>query len=351
MSKDAEDRLDSLFAAYAASLAARDVPWPSTDEEIDDALDEFEALQQKQADPAFTAESITPRPLRLPRSVEATAPEDPAGLKSLFGVVRQAYEHTSDGASVDYLIADPDLNVQFVQACWSLGARAPQYELTRSLLNLRKAGRLGRVHGVRRHRVPRATLERYLFSIEFAMRLVQDAALAKGQVRLTLDRILCDPSRGRDFVEIAQSLSSGLSPFDCRWAALCLRKGINRERASRAALPSASSFRDVGPIAEVRPDRLDPTAGLYWLRQEGRDIYVGSSTNLRALVERLLKVPFDRLGRAGGLFDAGGQVPGLRLFVTADGTPTARAADDARTALVMRHQPRLNLNVTPGRAA
>ena len=346
MHQDNEAQLDALLADYAAELASRSVPWPETDDEIDAALDKF------QAESVQPAASLPERHrVRLPRSVEPEREDDLGGLRQLPGIVKEAYLHASNGASIDLLVADPERNAAFVQACWSLGAQAPQYDLVRTLLNLRKAGKLGRVRGVRPYRVPRRDLESYAFAVEFSLRLVQDLARFRQDLHLSLDRVLCDPTYGREFVEVAQALSPGLTPLNCRWAALCLRKGMRWDRVSHSKTPPQEAFHDLGSLRDARSPELDQVAGLYWLRHDDRDVYVGSSTDLQAIMGRLRQVPFDRMGRIGGLFETPVTDSSLRLLVHPDATATTRATENARTSLVLQHRPRLNLFAASSRAA
>ena len=52
------------------------------------------------------------------------------------GIVREAYLEVFDGFSTDRVIADPDRNCLFVQACWKRGAQASQAFLNLSLIHI-----------------------------------------------------------------------------------------------------------------------------------------------------------------------------------------------------------------------
>ena len=207
-------------------------------------------------------------------------------------IVREAYLEVYDGFSTDRVVADPDRNCLFVQACWKRGAQASQAFLNRQLLNARKANKIGKVEGVKSYRVPRSQMDNYLFASEVGLRLVQDIQHVKHGRRVSLDDILCDPKLGKTFVEVAKSVTPGFKPVDYRWAALSVRKAFNRQ-AKKGVELKIPEFERLGTRDRIRPSKLPKSSGFFWLACEDLSFYIGHSNSIRQQIEMLIDSQFE----------------------------------------------------------
>ena len=126
-----------------------------------------------------------------------------------------AFDATCQGFSPDRVVADPDLNANFVAEALRLGLTDAAANLNRNLLNLRKRGLLP---GRKSKRTSFHDEENYRFAAEMAVRFLER------RDGISLDSIICDPERAAEFDSFAARLAPGFSPLQYRWAALNLRK-------------------------------------------------------------------------------------------------------------------------------
>jgi DNA modification methylase len=180
------------------------------------------------------------------------------------------------GLSTDRVIADPELNDRFLQACRRLGLPGQPSEWNLRLMNLRKAGRLSGIPRSQKTLMSREEIDRYSFACEIAMEQL------KKQAR-TLDSALCDPAQAADFDRYVRSmLAQDVSSFVIRWVALHIRKRrmwikqAARELTAVQPLPKRSHM-----ISALDWKALPESAGLYWLRSPGNKLYVGETLDLR----------------------------------------------------------------------
>ena len=256
-------------------------------------------------------------------------------------IVREAYLEVYDGFSTDRVVADPDQNCLFVQACWKRGAQASQADLNRLLLNARKAKKIGKVEGVKPYRVAREQLDKYLFASEISWRLLQDIENYKNGRRIALDDVLCDPKLGKSFVSIASSITPGYKPVDYRWAALTVRKAFNR-RASKATKPVQPVFDTLGLRDQIRPSRLPIDPGFFWLKSGDFDFYIGHTSSVRKQIELLIDTGFEeKLAevQSDSLFE-----PEPFIFSIASFSGhSASKRDPVKRMLVEEFKPRMNV--------
>lgn len=217
--------------------------------------------------------------------------------------IRIAFQQVSQGYSVDRIIADPELNKNFISACNELGVSKSAAELNRSLLNLRKSGQLKSTGDIGRTRP--ANVEDYRFASEIAARHIEQ------RHQTTLDRILCDPQLADEFDLVASQLAPGYSSLEYRWAALRLRKTskLKPELVLRVAQIQSADF---GPIEKIQPQDLPDTQGIYIFYSISETLYVGEASNLRKRVAKHLDHS-DRKALAHWLWANG--VKDLRLEV------------------------------------
>lgn len=335
--------------------------WPSTETELDSFLSDVEECSLGIEDQDVRVANVLSRIEEAERAATHTqqgcqrllfdddsekagtsdAAEPYQSKLDFAGIVRDAYLEVFDGFSTDRVIADPDRNCLFVQACWKRGAQASQGELNRQLMNARKANRIGKIEGVQRYVVPRELMDSYLFASEVALRTIQDLEYHRQDRCVSLDDILCEPTLGRKFLEIAASISPGHQPVDYRWAALTIRKAFNRGSRKHAekAIPE---FELLGCRDRIRPSRIPKDAGFFWLKCGRVDFYIGHSQELRSQIEMLVESGFEeRLAncQSSWLFE-----PEPASFLIAsmpDRSATER--DGIKRSLVDSFKPRVNV--------
>ena len=87
------------------------------------------------ADPATSAPS-TAKP---PRPRRRLTPEETAQIDR--GII-EAYKKTHQGLSVDHLVADPERNAAFLEACKKIGVPGFPAQWNLGLMRIRKSGKL-----------------------------------------------------------------------------------------------------------------------------------------------------------------------------------------------------------------
>jgi hypothetical protein len=204
---------------------------------------------------------------------------------SLVPLVIQAFTEMRDGWSADYVILNPERNLDFLQQCWRLGAAATPEELNWTLMNARKDGKLTSAQRSKRYSIAKTELDRFSFAAEMALRELQDRAwIEEGRENLSLDKLLCSPRMAGQFDELAKKLSPGKSLLEYRWAAMTLRKA--RRLATRSV--TLPLFDKIGLLEDVRSSQLPTDGGLYWVSFEDRSAFVGVAHNLRIQVDSFI---------------------------------------------------------------
>jgi DNA modification methylase len=192
----------------------------------------------------------------------------------------EAFERTHNGFSMDRIVADPDLNKEFVMACTNLGLAGDARTWNMLLFRLRKAGRLSHIETLRRTSIPWDECDEFLFASEIAWQMLLDDHSAR-----SLDEILCDPELAAQFDEIAGRFAPGHKPLDYRWGALKLRKEARYARSRAMILkPPDRFFGKMLPIDELGAKNLPEKPGLFVLSEDEnrtRNLYAGETLNLR----------------------------------------------------------------------
>jgi len=246
--------------------------------------------------------------------------------------IRQAFEFVCDGYSEDRVVADPELNQKFVVECQRLCLEAPVRDLNRALLNLRKGGSLCR-SGRSKATIFRDQDE-YRFASEIAVRFLER------RDRVSLDEIICDPEKAREFDELAMKISPGYSPLQYRWAAFSLRK----RRALRPeiighALPSTSVT--VVPVNELIVGDLSADQGLYIFFDQTQTLYVGEAANLQKRIRKHLDHS-DNKGLARWLWEHGADEIFIELHYL-DATIETRIRRALEAELITTRRPLFNV--------
>lgn len=194
-------------------------------------------------------------------------------------LIKQAFVAASGGWSPDRVVADPNLNAQFIAECRRLGLNQEAKLLNRQLLNARKAKLL---QGLPR---PRRTVLTRTEGIQFAAEVA--ARFLEHQLQVTLDDILCDPELSHRFDEIASEVESGFLPLQYRWAALYLRKAklLQPELLSQVVVPTSIQL---GLVDHLELSAIPVEQGLYIFYGAKGTLYVGEADNLRRRIQKHL---------------------------------------------------------------
>jgi hypothetical protein len=193
-------------------------------------------------------------------------------------VVREVFLTIREERSPDVLIADPDLNLLFLEQCRLHGLSESSLVLNLCLLNLRKSGAL---KGIKSKRTIVKRQHEFRFASEIAIRFLE----RRDQV--SLDHILCDPARAAQFDEVALEIAPGFKPFEYRWAALNLRKRkkLRPEILARVVPPDALIF---CKIEDLKIEDVPARPGLYMFLEKNGALYVGECQNLRKRIGKHL---------------------------------------------------------------
>jgi site-specific DNA-methyltransferase (adenine-specific) len=255
------------------------------------------------ADPATSAPT-TAKPIRKQRKL---SPHEAAEIDR--GII-DSYKKTHKGLSVDHIVADPELNARFLEACKKIGVPGFPAQWNQGLMRIRKSGKLP--HSKKRDRVRTFhEMDAYSFAAEVAM---HQLSLEIGE---TLDGLLCNPDLAGQFDELAAAYAPGHSPFEYRWAALSLRKRAKEAKRLaesdycewlRRPLPRSKNLR-----GRKWADSNGP--GVYVLHAAGKQrLYVGETFDLVGRIERIMQIPaWQRLHATGvTILPDGGKAFGLQ---------------------------------------
>ena len=130
-----------------------------------------------------------------------------------------AFYAAHDGYSIDWLLANPQLQAAFHDACRETGLIGGPADWNRELLRFRKTGEFPKRGQIKKVHVADDELDAYSFAAEIAWRLTSDKFDGP-----SLDEIFCDPAKAAYFDRAAKRFAPGFEPAQYRWAALRLRK-------------------------------------------------------------------------------------------------------------------------------
>lgn len=246
-------------------------------------------------------------------------------------MLRQAFEAVRSGFSPDRVVADPELNQQFLHECIRLGLSASPATLNRGLLNLRKRGELRNLHSLR---TTFANEGEYRFAAEMAVRFLER------RDGLSLDAIICDPDLATQFDQVAAAIAPGYSSLQYRWAALRIRKArrLQPEILAQIAPPTAiSNWR----VDELVLSAIPSEQGLYLFFTPSEPLYAGESHNLRSRLTKHIDHS-DNKGLARWLWQFGTDQLHLQVQTLPDSTSTkVRRALEAE--LIRSRRPLFNI--------
>lgn len=190
------------------------------------------------------------------------------------GIV-EAFRKTSQGYSADRVVADPDLNREFLAECHRQGLTAEPAVLNRTLFRLRKSGKLQSIPTEQRTEFRWEETDDYLFASEIAWRQIHDQSGA------SIDDILCNPELVAQFDQIAAKFAPGFTSLQYRWAALKLRKvqnaaGSRSTKLSKVRFPKSWSSHDDEHLKELHGE-----PGLYMVYgADSKPLYAGETFDL-----------------------------------------------------------------------
>jgi site-specific DNA-methyltransferase (adenine-specific) len=259
-----------------------------------------------------------------------------AAKRNLRELVREAivdaFYKTHDGYSIDWMLAEPNLQAAFHEACREAGLIGSAGDWNRKLLRLRKTGRFPKRGPVKKVHFSDEALDTFSFAAEMAWRKTSDKFGGP-----SLDEILCDPVKATYFDRAAKRFASRFEPTQFRWAALRLRK------ASRDLVNDVKQFhfvfahRDFDRFQKWRgfkPKRLAGQGGIYLLRDENKmPLYVGQALDLGRRLAQHAECPA-----------VSDEVAQVSVIATAD-LPGEEYRAAFKEDLVRRYKSRWNVNL------
>jgi len=266
---------DDVVGRALAGVEVDEYGWPIDDNNFDLYLQQFDEVKNTSEE---SREEVQGFLFDVPK-----APDEEPAVAEIYKTLRAAFLDVNEHRSSDYVIADPKRNSLFVHACWKRGIEGTQVELNRLLLRARKSSKFGKIPNVEQYRVPREVIEKYEFASEVAARLLQDRVFHREGNWVSLDDILCEPKLGRQFLAIAESITPGFEERDYRWAALSIRKAMNRKVATSKDL-ERPAFRLLGSADSFSFETIPEQPGFFEIMRSGIVFYVGHASNLREKV-------------------------------------------------------------------
>lgn len=251
-------------------------------------------------------------------------------------VVEAAFRDVHEGRSSDDVIIDDELNKRFLETCHRRLPKISPSELNWALINLRKASGLGAVTTKRR-------LLRhgdYLHAAEVAARILED------KYGLNTDRILCSPSKRREFDQVAVGIAPDVSPYCLRKAALSLRK---RRKLKPELIKRVAEWKTrvkTYPAQELvdEPEKIPRDPGVYIFRDKEGFLYIGEAGNLRLRVTQHLDHS-DRKALARYLWGNGVEylTVDLHIFDPHSAAKKVEARRAYESDLIASRRPKFNL--------
>ena len=222
----------------------------------------------RQLDSAL-AMPVPARPSRAPRSCSMHSRQTRRCANVVRDAIVEAFYAAHDGYSIDWLLANPQLQAAFHEACREAGLIGGPADWNRELLRLRKTGGFPKRGQIKKVHVSDDELDAYNFAAEIAWRLTNDKFDGP-----SLDEIFCDPEKAAYFDRTAKRFAPGFEPAQYRWAALRLRK------ASRDLVDEVKQYhfvfakRDFSRFQDwsrFKPSRFAGQPGIYLLRGDDKD--------------------------------------------------------------------------------
>jgi DNA modification methylase len=236
------------------------------------------------------------------------------------------------GFSIDWLLANPDLQTAFHEACRNAALIGGPADWNRELLRLRKTGAFPKRGTIQKFQIPDDQLDRFSFAAEIAWRLASDKF-----PDASLDEILCDPTKAAYFDRAAKRFASAFKPAEYRWAALRLRKATRElvEDVKQFHFVFAKrDFQRFQPFGRLNPSRFQRTPAVYLLRDQWKQpLYIGRTMNLG-----------DRLQQHVATSAVSNEAVQLSV-IAGDDLPSLDYHAAFKEDLVRRYEPRWNVHL------
>ena len=255
------------------------------------------------------SKATAPEKTRAPRP-KSKASKRPQDFEQ--GIVN-VYTTVQKGCSVDRMLADPELNATFVDACKKSGLEGSPVQWNQALLRIRKTGKLPGLKS-RAKTFTFSQMDPFSFASEIAMQQLS------AECDTTLDGLLCDPELAARFDQIAASFAPGYSPLEYRWAALAIRKRAKTAKKLAAQLHQewlALKLPRAKPITSNGWGKYE-CPGVYVLSNRRRQqLYVGETQNVARRLGQLAEVDsWESLGPSSVKIISGVDKPiGLQSFL------------------------------------
>jgi site-specific DNA-methyltransferase (adenine-specific) len=260
-------------------------------------------------------------------------PSPNRGLRELVDdAIVDAFYAANRGYSIDWLLADPQLQATFHKACQDVGLIGRAADWNRELMRLRKTGRFPKRGRIKKVAIADSELGSYSFAAEIAWRLTSDKFGAP-----SLDEILCDPDKTAYFDRAAKRFAPGFEPVQYRWAALRLRKATRQlvdDVKKYHFVFGKRDFHRFQTWRSIQPARLAGQSGVYLLRKSDKTpLLVGRTLDLGHRLAQHAECPTisDRVGQIS--------------LIVGDELPGGEYQDAFKEELVRRYAPCWNVNL------
>jgi predicted GIY-YIG superfamily endonuclease len=236
------------------------------------------------------------------------------------------------------VVLQDDLNNRFLAKCQERLPEVAAAECNWTLLDLRKAGRMGAVATKRERQDP----DEYQYAAEIAARFVQD------KCEQSIGRLLCDPVRRAEFDTAALAVAPEVEAYQLCKAAFGLRKArrLQPELVVRVADWNKEvvtlSAAEIAANGKLVPD----SPGIYIFRDSIGYLYIGESYSLRHRVTQHLDHS-DRKSLAHYLWENGNREITVELHAFAKDSP-AKDKNHRRayeSELIKSRKPQFNLTL------
>jgi site-specific DNA-methyltransferase (adenine-specific) len=244
-----------------------------------------------------------------------------------------AFYATNDGHSTDWLLASPDLQANFHDACHDAGLIGSPLDWNRRLLRLRKSGHFPKEGELKKIHFSAIEMDNYGFAAEIAWRLTTERFRDA-----SLDEILCDPEKADFFDRTAKRFAAHYNAAGCRWAALRLRKAskelVHEMKQFHFVVGSRDFPRRAINWQSCDFNRYGGKPGVYLLQDEEKNqLFLDRTLDLGGRLEQHYRSA------------SSARRIGYVSMIPADELPAPDYQDALKVDLVRRYDPPLNVNI------
>lgn len=283
-----------------------------------EAAEEERKKNAKSSKTATTVKRTTKNHSQLPLRFGFSLCAQQASLQEeTISALLYSYFRASRGASLEYVLLDPDLNAEFQTSCDEQQVALSPFERNRYLFLLRSQGRLVDPSSDSIESTPQkvSSKAQLVFQFEqippsdwyaidaalFATEVAWKRILDRGP-EFSIEEIFCDPKLAAAFDSIAKALAPDFSCTELRHIALLLRQELLAEKhrfsKSKSTGPKVNSkaerlLRQLNEgklpnrgttsltAEEARKVKLPAKSAIYWLTDEaGQILFRGATFNL-----------------------------------------------------------------------